>query len=102
MNAVHQRIIDQVRALLEEHFSGYVLGVQVHSKDTSPLVTYGDTSFFAAAGLAAAVSAAFDPSCGGAPVMHPDLPDGEDEEDDDDDDDDDLTPGPEDPRVRAK
>lgn len=101
MNAVHQEIIDKVRALLEEHFSGYVLGVQVHSKDTSPLVTYGDTSFFAAAGLAAAVGAAFDPSCGGAPVMHPELPEDE-EDDDDDDDDDDLTPGPEDPRVRAK
>jgi hypothetical protein len=104
MTKPQTKALRQAKLLLEEHFYGFVLGLQVAKKDVEPLVVYADTSYFAAAGLANAVSASFTPTDG----ISAQCIDDEDDEDDEDiyhltseDGDDDVDGGPEDPTVKV-
>ena len=103
MTKPQSKALAQARLLLEEHFCGFVLGLQVGKKDVEPLVVYADTSYFAAAGLANAVSASFTPPDG----ISAQCIDDEDDEDEDifnltsEDGDDDVDGGPEDPTVKV-
>lgn len=103
MTKPQSKALAQARLLLEEHFCGFVLGLQVGKKDVEPLVVYADTSYFAAAGLANAVSASFTPTDG----ISAQCIDDEDDEDEDifnltsEDGDDDVDGGPEDPTVKV-
>lgn len=105
MTKPQSKALAQARLLLEEHFCGFVLGLQVGEKDVEPLVVYADTSYFAAAGLANAVSASFTPTDG---ISAQCIDDEDDEDEDEDifnltseDGDDDVDGGPEDPTVKA-
>ena len=101
MTKPQSKALAQARLLLEEHFYGFVLGLQVGKKDVEPLVVYADTSYFAAAGLANAVSASFTPTDG----ISAQCIDDEDDEDifnlTSEDGDDDVDGGPEDPTVKV-
>jgi len=101
MTKPQSKALAQAKLLLEEHFYGFVLGLQVGKKDVEPLVVYADTSYFAAAGLANAVNAWFTPTDG----ISAQCIDDEDDEDifnlTSEDDDDDVDGGPEDPTVKV-
>ena len=105
MTKPQSKALAQAKLLLEEHFHGFVLGLHVGKKDVEPLVVYADTSYFAAAGLANAVSASFTPTDG---ISAQCIDDEDDEDEDEDiyhltseDGDDDVDGGPEDPTVKV-